>query len=135
MYENILVSLSLDHGFGVRAIEVAKTLTSEGGSITAVHVFEPINSTVSLYVPAEHMQNVRKSAKEEIAKRIGEQGDVKTVLLTDHSSGRAITKYAEEIGADCIIVGSHKSEVQDYFLGSTTSRIVRHAHCAVHVLR
>jgi len=55
-------------------------------------------------------------------------------MLTGNA-GRAITDYAEKIGADCIIAGSHKPSLQDYFLGSTAARIMRYAPCSVHVLR
>jgi nucleotide-binding universal stress UspA family protein len=134
MYEKIVVSLSLDHGFGSRAIDIARRLKSEGGEIIAVHVFEPVNNSVGLFVPPEHLAKVRKNAEDEIAERIGEEKDVKIVMLEGHS-GRAITEYAEQIGADCIFVGSHKPGLTDYFLGSTAARIVRHAPCSVHVLR
>ncbi|MBT8474881.1 MAG: universal stress protein, partial [Alphaproteobacteria bacterium] len=46
-----------------------------------------------------------------------------------------ITEYADSHGCDCIIIMSHQPGLQDYFLGSTAARVVRHAHCAVHVMR
>lgn len=134
MYKKILVALSLEHGYGERAINTARKLKAENGEIIALHVFEPVNSSVSLYLPKEHVQSVRKSAKEDIAKKIGAEKDVEAVVLTGHS-GQAVTDYAKEIGADCIVVGSHKPGLQDFFLGSTAARIVRHAPCSVHVLR
>ena len=134
MYKKILVALSLEHGYGERAINTARKLKAENGEIIALHVFEPVNSSVSLYLPKEHVQSVRKSAKEDIAKKIGAEIDVEAVVLTGHS-GQAVTDYAKEIGADCIVVGSHKPGLQDFFLGSTAARIVRHAPCSVHVLR
>jgi nucleotide-binding universal stress UspA family protein len=134
MYKKIIVALSLEHGYGERAIKTARKLKAENGKIIAVHVFEPVNSSVNVYLPKEHVKSVRKAAKEDIVKKIGTEKDVEAVVLTGHS-GRAITDYAEEIGADCIVVGSHKPGLQDFFLGSTAARIVRHAPCSVHVLR
>ena len=134
MYKKILVALSLDHGYGLGAIELARRLRAEGGEIIAVHVFEAVHSSVKLYVPEDHMQQVRETAKENIAKRIGENKDVEAVILTGHP-GRAITDYAKKVGADCIIAGSHKPGLQDYFLGSTAARIMRYAPCSVHILR
>ncbi len=134
MYKKILVALSLEHGYGERAIKAARKLKAENGEIIAVHVFEPVNSSVSLYLPKEHVKSVRKSAKEDIVSKIGAEKDVEAVVLMGHS-GLAITDYAKEIGADCIVVGSHKPGLQDFFLGSTAARIVRHALCSVHVLR
>lgn len=134
MYKKIIVSLSLDHGFGSRAIEIARRLKSDDGEIIAVHVFETVNNSVGLFVPPGHLAEVRKNAEEEIAQRIGEEKNVEIVMLEGHS-GRTIPEYAEQIGADCILVGSHKPGLSDYFLGSTAARIVRHAPCSVHVLR
>ncbi len=134
MYKKILVALSLDHGYGLGAIELARKLRADGGEIIAVHVFEPVHSSVSLYVPKDHMEKVRETSKEDIAKRVGANNDVEAVVLTGHA-GRAITHYAKEVGVDCIIAGSHKPGLQDYFLGSTAARIMRYAPCSVHILR
>jgi len=134
MYKKIIVSMALDHGFGPRALELARKLKSEDGKITAIHVFEPLRNPVSLYVPKEYLEKVRQSSIKEINSRIGDEKDVEGVVLKG-SSGLVVTDYAKEVGADFIIVGSHKPGVKDYLLGSTAARIVRHAHCAVHVLR
>lgn len=134
MYKKIIAALGLSHGHGSRALETARSLKSEDGEIFAVHVLEPVPGFATYYLPPDHEQEVRKLAKEAIAERVGEKKDAKVVVLSG-SPGLTITEYAEEIGADCIIVGSHKPELQDYLLGSTAARIVRHASCSVHVLR
>ena len=46
-----------------------------------------------------------------------------------------ILEWAESNKVDCIIINSHKPGLQDYFLGSTAARVVRHAQCSVHVIR
>lgn len=134
MYKKIIVSLSLEHGIGAKAIETARGLKSENGEIIAVHVYEPLQGSVKAYVPEEAVTESLKRAKEALAERIGSAKDVEAVLLEGHS-GRAVTDFAGEVGADCIIVGSHKPGLRDHFLGSTASRIVRHSPCSVHVLR
>lgn len=134
MYKKIVVSLSLDHGLGVRALDVARTLLEEGGEITAVHVLEPIPKFASYYLEPEQEKSIIKMAEQEVAERIGEKKDAEAVVLVGHP-GRVISEYAEKIGADCIIAGSHKPGMKDFLLGSTAARIVRHAPCSVHVLR
>ena len=42
---------------------------------------------------------------------------------------------AEDDKVDLIIIASHKPGLQDYFLGSTAARVVRHASCSVLVVR
>ena len=134
MYNKIIVSLSLEHGIGERAIETARTLVADGGTILAVHVYEPLQGTASAYVSEEDVARAVKATEHALAERVKDTSDVTAVLLKGHS-GRAISDYAVEIKADCIVVGSHKPGLRDYFLGSTAARIVRHAPCSVHVLR
>ena len=134
MYSKIIVSLALDQGFGQRALEIARALKSEGGEIIALHVFEPLNGTVSAYVSEDAVAQAMAKVRAGLAERIGDASDVTPVIIKGHS-GRSITDYARKEGADLIIVGSHKPGLGDYLLGSTSARIVRHAPCTVHVLR
>ena len=134
MYKKILISMSLDHGFGARAIQAARALKSEGGEILAVHVYEALQGSASTFVSDEDVKKAVQSAQERINARVRDLEDVQPVLLKGHS-GRVLTSYAAEIGADCIIVGAHDPGLRDYLLGSTAARVVRHATCSVLVLR
>jgi len=42
---------------------------------------------------------------------------------------------AKEKDVDLIIIASHRPGLQDYFLGSTAAKVVRHATCSVLVVR
>ena len=134
MYSRIIVALGLEHGHGERAMDVARQLLSDGGEIVALHVIEPVPGVVSYYLPEGHEKEVKEKALEQVKQRIGDAADAKAKVLFGHP-GRLIPEYAKEIGADCIVVGSHKAEVGDYLLGATAARIVRHAACPVHVIR
>ena len=134
MYKKIIVSMALDHGIGPKAIEVARSLLNEGGEIVAIHVCEPLHGSVSTYVTDEAVATAFQKTKDRLAERVAEFPDVKALLIKGHS-GLAITDFAKECGADCIVVGSHKPGLSDFFLGSTAARVVRHAPCSVHVLR
>ena len=134
MYKKIILSMALDQGFGPRAIDQAKRLLDKGGEIIAVHVYEPPQGSVKTYLPEDAVANALKSVKKSMAERLKDTPEIKPVLLEGHS-GLTITNYAKQIGADCIIVGSHKPGLADYFLGSTAARVVRHAPCSVLVLR
>ena len=48
---------------------------------------------------------------------------------------KTILEVAQEKNADLIIVASHQPGFQDYFLGSTAAKVVRHATCSVLVVR
>ena len=58
------------------------------------------------------------------------QGSVSAYLDKD-----VVKESYNRAKADCIVIGSHKPGLIDYLLGSTAARVVRHAPCAVHVLR
>ena len=57
------------------------------------------------------------------------------VVVIDGPTGRSITNWADETGVDCIVIPSHRPVMSDILLGSTAAWVVRHAHCAVHVIR
>ena len=61
-------------------------------------------------------------------------GQAKGLVVEGHS-GRTILDFAEDNGIDLIVVASHRPGMGDMLLGSTATQVVRHANCAVHVLR
>ena len=134
MYNKVIIALSLEHGFSEQALSIARSLVNENGKILAVHVSEPLNNTARLYLAEEDVDKSQAAIKSEIDRRLEKHNDIEQVVLMGHP-GREIPQYAEKIGADCIIVGSHKPGLEDFFLGSTSARVVRHSKCAVHVLR
>ena len=134
MYNKIIVALGLEHGHGFKAMEIARQLLSEGGEIIALHVIEPVPDFVKNYLPEGHKEEVEASVMAQMQERIGDSQDAEAKVVYGHA-GRLIPDYAEEVGADCIVIGSHKADIGDFFLGSTAARVVRHAPCPVHVLR
>ncbi len=134
MYSKIIIARALDQGFAPRAIETSKALLAEDGQIIAVHVIEPINEVVQSFVTEEAKSKALDVIKNKMEEELSGEQNIETVILTGHP-GSEIPAYAEKVGADCIIVGSHKPGLHNFFLGSTSSRVVRHATCSVHVLR
>ena len=51
------------------------------------------------------------------------------------ASYHGILEYADDNEIDLIIINSHRPGLQDYLLGSTAAKVVRHAKCAVLVER
>lgn len=59
-----------------------------------------------------------------------------TRVLRTGDPGTEITAYAQECGADLIVIPSHGHHgLTRLLLGSVTERVVRHAECPVLVLR
>lgn len=69
-----------------------------------------------------------------VAQHVPEQTRV-TKLVRQGAIYREIVKLAKEIGADLIVMASHRPELKDYLLGPNTARVTRHATCPVLVVR
>jgi len=134
MYKNILVPMALDHGIGETSVEIARLLLAEGGQITALHVHEAPQNTVTAYVDDAAIEGAFARAKDILDARVAKMPGVMAKIVSGHS-GRTIIDTATDMQADCIVLGSHKPGLMDYFLGSTAARVVQHAPCAVHVAR
>ncbi len=134
MYKKIIVALSLDHGISETAIAKAKLLLEPGGEIIALHVYEAPAGLTGTYLSEEDLNRARITAQQRLEERVRDEPAARAELVNGHS-GRVIADYARDQGADCIIMGSHKPGLSDYFLGSTAARVVRHAPCSVIVLR
>ena len=135
MFQNILIPVALDHERdATAAIKVARTLQGGGGKITLVGVAEEMPGYVAEYVvihPDDKLQDAMTERLEGIASEYSDVG----AKVTSGKPGVAIAQMAKDVGADLIIIGSHRPGVEDYFLGSTASRVVRRAPCSVMVLR
>lgn len=135
MYKNILIPVASDHDPETdKALEVARRLASEGATITALTVVEAIPEYIVSQLPQGQIEKNLEAVETGLHGELDGAGDVKVAVVSGHS-GRTILDWAEEHGVDCIVMASHRPDLSNYFLGSTASRVVRHAQCAVHVLR
>jgi len=135
MYSNILIPVAFDEGGDVsEAVSVAKALSAKGAKITFLHVIEHIPAYAISYMPEDYLTQARKAIEAELTHIASEVGKATGVLVEGHS-GRTILEWAGEHAVDCIVIASHRPGMQDFFLGSTAAQVVRHAKCAVHVLR
>ncbi|MBT8413475.1 MAG: universal stress protein, partial [Boseongicola sp.] len=103
MYQNIAVPVSFDEDRDVAtAIGVAKALANQGARITFLHVVENVPSYVVDLIP----QQTISARTEEIDKRMKELTagiENATAAVIHGSAGRAITQWADENEADCIV--------------------------------
>ncbi|MDH3387681.1 MAG: universal stress protein [Gammaproteobacteria bacterium] len=136
MYKTILVPIDMSHiAEGKAIIDVAATHVGKGTKIILLNVIEEIPNWAAAEIPVDILENSRKAVHQDlkaIATASGLKMDVE--VRTGHSYN-TILDVAEEKDADLIIIASHKPGLQDYFLGSTASKVVRHAKCSVLVVR
>lgn len=134
MYRNILVPVDLSHAEGGRkALKIAREIAGPDARITLLYVIPDIPAFVSTELPEGLLERNLEEARSELQAMAGDAG-----AHAEVSQGHPYSKIllrAEEIGADLVIIASHRPGMQDYFLGSTAARVVRHAQCAVLVDR
>ncbi len=141
MYNEILLAIDLEEESSWRkALPVAAELCRTSGArlhaITVVPELGP--SIVSGYFPEDYETRMIADA----AKRLN---DLLAAELPDDVEARPIvaqgTVYkividtAEGIGADLIVMASHRPERRDYLLGANAARVVRHSDKSVLVVR
>jgi len=135
MYQNVLVPVAFEAGRDTkRSIEIAEALADAGAPITALHVVEEVPSYVAQYLPEGQMEANIKEIEEILQKELAGHDRI-TVKVIEGHAGHSIVDYATDNKVDCIVIASHRPGFQDYFLGSTAARVVRHAPCSVHVVR
>ena len=79
-----------------------------------------------------------RSAEESVAKLAKDSGFDSTRLTTVVRQGgiyHEVLEEAELMGADLIVMVSHRPALKTYFLGSNAGHVVRYAKCSVLVVR
>ena len=135
MYHNILVPISFDAERDTSGpLKLARVLATPDAQVTLLHVVEHIPNYAISYMPSEYLTEARKAIQTELDELASQLPNAKGLVIEGHS-GRTILDWAEANKPDLIIIASHRPGMQDLLLGSTASHVVRHAGCAVHVVR
>ena len=136
MYDHILVPIAF-HGpsdDGAIALAAAALLSNAGALVTLIHVMDEIPPSVVSYMADDFRKNLRAAVEAELEARAATMPNAQFVL-SEGKPAPVILEWSGTHGVDSIVIASHQPGLQDWFLGSTAARVVRHAHCAVHVLR
>nr|WP_319383227.1 universal stress protein [uncultured Roseibium sp.] len=135
MYKHILIPVALDHETLVdRKLEIARHLLAENGQITLLTVLENIPGFVSEFVDLKIDNHLTQKVEDRLKTAADSDERINCKVVTG-KPGVQIAAFADSESADLILVGSHHPSAQDYFLGSTASRVVRRAGCSVFVVR
>lgn len=135
MYKNILVPVLLDKNHDPSASYLAaQALADEGAKFTVLHVMETIPTYALAEIPDDVLERSHNEVEQSL-KQLANKLPGATPLLASGHAGRFLVDYASENGIDCIVIASHVPGISNIFLGSTADRVVRHAQCAVHVIR
>jgi nucleotide-binding universal stress UspA family protein len=140
MYKQILVPVDLaDTNLAKSAIENAAMMArSSDGAVRLINVLPMTPVMLAEYVPPDFDAQQRRAAEDAlaiVAKETGlPPGKISTVVRQG-SIFHEILEEAKAIGADLIVMSSHRTGMRTYFLGSHAGHVVRYATCSVLVVR
>jgi nucleotide-binding universal stress UspA family protein len=125
LFRHILCAVDFSHG-SLSPLEFAFALAQEAqGKITLLHVDEPGARAGEARAWLENA--IPPGARDWCAPEI---------RVAEGRAWREIVKAAAEEHCDLVVMGAHGREALDRaFFGSTTSHVVRQAHCAVLTVR
>ena len=136
MYSNILVPIDLSHGeVGQHILKLARHVGGSEAKITVLTVMDDIPAFVASQIPEEVVEMHHADVRDRITSIVEAAEGQTIVSIRKGNPGTIILDEAEQIGADAIILGSHRPDYRDYLMGSTAARVVRHAQCSVIVDR
>ncbi len=142
MYKKILVPVDLnDKGFSDKAIALAVwNALQSNAEIHLLTVLPGIHmSMVASYFPKDAAKQMKADVKKQLdqfaAKHIKEDVTYKT-YVAEGKTYSTILDYAKKIGADLIIMPSHKrSKVDKVVLGSVANKVVQNSPVNVLVVK
>ena len=140
MFKKILVPVDLaETDLAKVAINTACNMAREsGGAVRLLNVMPMTPVMLAEYVPPD-FEAQQKSASEEALAIIANEcplspGQV-TSVVRQGGIYHEILEEAKHIGADLIVMSSHRPAMKTYFLGSNAGHVVRYAKSSVLVLR
>lgn len=135
MYKTILVPVDMAHVEEGKAIlEMARQHGDENTRIVLLNVIEEIPKWAAVSLPPGMTEKNLTEAKKGLQELAGDDPRMEVQVKAGHSY-ETILDVCNDLPADLVIIASHRPELQDFFLGSTAARVVRHAQCSVLVVR
>lgn len=140
MFKNILVAVDLeDDDQNDELLRAASQVAAiDGAKVNLLNVIAAAPAVVSRFLPESYEEMAFENIEKELTARATKfklAEGAPTVSVRFGNVYQEILAHANKIGADLIIVASHKSNVGEYLLGTTAARIVRHATCSTLVIR
>ena len=142
MYKQILVPVDLnDKGFSDKAVELAVWHAKHSNAeIHILNVLPGIHmSMVASYFPEDAANQMKLDVKNQLKEFADKHIDDEVVYKVHVAEGKTyatILDYAEKLGADLIVIPSHKrSKIDKVVLGSVASKVVQNSPINVLVVK
>ncbi len=140
MFKSILIPVDLaETEASKKALEQAAALAkASGGKLRLVYVRSVMPVTYMEFVPQSFDTEQQSECEEVLAQitaKVPLPADKVSAVVRLGSVYNEVLDEADKIGADLIVIGSHRPSMATYLLGSNASAIVRHASASVLVVR
>lgn len=136
MYKNILVPIDEAHSENSgESLGLAKHLCGDDGEITVLTVIEEVPAYVAMHLPKDFESKAYATAEASLKKQLASHKTAAKIAVKSGHAASTILEMQDQNDCDLIIIASHKPDAYDRLLGSTASRVVRKASCAVLVTR
>jgi universal stress protein G len=140
MFKNILVPVDLtDADLAKASIETAVGLARASNGVVRLLNVLPITPIVlAEYVPADFEAQQRASSEDAlniVARESGLDAGHISTAVRQGGTYHEILEETKAMGADLIVMSSHRPAMRTYFLGSNAGHVVRFAKCSVLVVR
>ena len=142
MYRQILVPVDLnDKGFSDKAVELAVWHAKHSNAeIHLLNVLPGIHmSMVASYFPKDAANQMKQDVKRQLQEFADKYIDDEVIYKVHVAEGKTystILEHAEKLGADLIVMPSHKrSKIDKVVLGSVASKVVQNSPINVLVVK
>lgn len=141
MYKTILIAIDLNEPSSwERALPVAvEQASAAGATLHAMTVVPDFGmAIVGSFFPPDYEEKALAEAARALDAFVKKHvpGEIEVARTVGHGTiYKDVLATAERIGADLIVMASHRPAQSDYLLGPNAARVVRHANCSVLVVR
>jgi len=133
MYRHLLVPVAYRAGQDAAAeLAAARHLVAPDGCVTLLHVIEAPTLVAPAFAPQDWHDDLQAAILDDLT-RLAATVPGGTARLDQGEPAACILALATDLGVDCIILATHRMDRR--LFGSTAAQVVRHAPCAVHLLR
>ena len=141
MFKEILLPVDLGNPqtqekVAATAVELAKVFGCRLHVMTIVPDFG--ESFVSSFFPVDYQEKIVEAANERLHEFVKEhvpEGIPVQHIVAHGSIYGEIVDYAKKVGADLIVMASHRPELSDHLMSPNAAQVERHAECSVLVVR
>jgi len=141
MFKKILVPLHLEYKKNHEKLlkGALKVLDKEEGKITLLFVNEiSVHGAISSVIDEEDKKSYDSDARNKlqmIAKKYSLPEEKLSYSIRNGSAHQEILEESKSMDSDAIVMMATKPGLKNYFISSTSERVIRHADCSVFVIR